>query len=245
MLYGSHGMGPSYSGTGLLDRILLRLDKGMANGSQRSLRGHLRSLWKRVPAELRGQLRPIRKHFKGMLRPPQFMGSQQDRRFFEVYANNATGGVRLNLRGREGHGTVDPDEAEDLMNFLITEIRKIVNSETGEPLVDDVISTSDRYRGPYVGQMPDLLVRWNRNAPIRSVRSEAIGELSHEYLDNRTGDHTPEGFCVISGPGVESGSQGSAVRTVDFAPAIAEYFGLELNSHDGRAFQLSGVAEPA
>jgi predicted AlkP superfamily phosphohydrolase/phosphomutase len=90
-----------------------------------------------------------------------------------------------------------------------------------------------------------LLVRWNRSAPIRSVRSEAIGELSHEYLDNRTGDHTPEGFCVISGPGVEAGSQGSAVRTVDFAPAIAEYFGLELNSHDGRAFQLSGVAEPA
>jgi predicted AlkP superfamily phosphohydrolase/phosphomutase len=245
MFYGSHGMGPSYSGTGLLDRILLRLDKGRPGSSHRSLRGHLRNAWKSVPEELRGHLRPLRRHFRGVLRPPQLMGSQQDRRFFEVYANNATGGVRLNLRGREGSGTVEPDEAEDVIRFLIDEISKIVNSETGEPLVEDVIATGDWYQGPHVGRMPDLLVRWNRSAPIRSIRSDAIGELSHEYLDNRTGDHTPEGFCVISGPGVEPGVEAEAVRTADFAPSIAACFGRELQSHDGRAFQLAGVAQPA
>ena len=246
MLFGSHGMGPSYSGTGLLDRILLRLDKGTSSsGTGRSLRGTLRRAWKRVPAELRGQLKPIRKHFRGMLRPQTFVGSQAHRRFFEVYANNATGGVRVNLKGREGQGVVEPDEAEEVIRYLVTEIRKIVNTETGEPLVEDVIITSDWYHGPHVPRMPDLLVRWNRNAPIRSVRSETIGELAHEYVDNRTGDHTPDGFCVIAGPGIEPDSEGAVVRTADFAPSIASHFGCELACHDGRTFQIAGVTQPA
>jgi predicted AlkP superfamily phosphohydrolase/phosphomutase len=245
MLFGSHGMGPAYSGTGLLDRILLRLDKGMQNGTRRTLRGRLRTVWKQVPAELRGRLRPLRKHFKGMLRQPTFVGSQDDRRFFEVFANNATGGVRLNLKGREGQGCVDPDEAEELIRFLITELGRVVNSDTGEPLVEDVISSSDCYQGPHVGKMPDLLVRWNRNAPIRRVRSDAIGELSHEYFDNRTGDHTPDGVCVAVGPGIAAGTTGAAVRTVDFAPTIADFFGLGVARQDGQAFELASVTETA
>ena len=245
MLYGSHGMGPSYSGTGLLDRILLRLDKGVPGAPGRSARARLRRLWKRVPAEVRGHLRPLRRHFKGALRQPQLMGGRADRRFFEVYANNATGGVRLNLKGREGNGTVEPDDAEDVIRELIAELRKVVNSETGEPLVEDVIATRDWYHGPHAGVLPDLLVRWNRNAPIRSVRSDAIGELSHEYTDNRTGDHTPDGFCVIAGPGVEPGREGATVRTADFAPSIAAVFGRELKCHDGRVFQIAGETQPA
>lgn len=249
VLFGSHGMGPSYSGTGLLDRILLRLDKGTANGSspnvRNRVRGRLRQAWKRLPAELRGRLKPIRKHFRGALKQPQLMGSHEERRFFEVYANNAAGGIRLNLRGREGHGIVEPDEAEALIQYLITEIRKVENTETGEPLVEDVVATGEWYRGPYVDRMPDLLVRWNRNAPIRSVRSAAIGHLAHEYLDNRSGDHTPDGICVIAGPGIDAGTQGARIRTADFAPSIAEHFGLELARHDGRAFRITGVAQPA
>lgn len=257
MLFGSHGMGPSYSGTGLLDRILLRLDKRLESGAgghadaapgsrfASPVKSRLRKLWKSLPAEWRGRLRPVRRYVKGMLRQPQFVASKADRRFFEVYANNAAGGVRLNLKGREGNGTVEPDEAENLISYLITEIRNVKNAETGEPLVDDVIATSEWYRGPYVARMPDLLVRWNRNAPIRSVRSEAIGELSHEYLDNRTGDHTPDGICIIAGPNVEPGTR-EAVRTADLAPSIAEFCGCRLSRHDGRVFSLSGgVTEPA
>jgi predicted AlkP superfamily phosphohydrolase/phosphomutase len=245
MLYGSHGMGPSYSGTGLLDRILLRLDKGRPDASHASLRGRLRSAWKRVPVEWRGRLKPLRRPFKGALRQPRFMGQYSERRFFEVHANNATGGVRLNLKGREGQGTVEPGEAPDLIRFLKAEIRKLINAETGEPLAEDVIASSDWYPGPDSSRMPDLLVLWNRNAPIRRVRSDAIGELSNDYLDNRSGDHTADGFCVLSGPAVEV-AETKTVRTVDFAPSIAEYFGRELGDHDGQAFRIAAaVAHPA
>jgi predicted AlkP superfamily phosphohydrolase/phosphomutase len=111
--------------------------------------------------------------------------------------------------------------------------------------VEDVIATRDWYHGRHAGVLPDLLVRWNRNAPIRSVRSDAVGALSHEYTDNRTGDHTPDGFCVIAGPGVEPGREGATVRTADFAPSIAAHFGRELECHDGRVFQIAGETQPA
>lgn len=245
LLFGSHGMGPSYSGTGLLDRILLRLDQGPPAAPGRSFKGRLRAAWKRIPPEIRGQLRPLRRRFPGALREPRLMGGRPDRRFFEVYANNATGGIRLNLAGREGQGIVEPEDAEDVIRYLITELGRIVNAETGEPLVEEVIVTGERYRGPYVGRMPDLLVRWNRSAPIRSVRSPAIGELAHEYLDNRSGDHTPEGFCVLAGPGVEPGTRGAALRAADFAPSIAAFFGRELACHDGKVFPIAEIGQPA
>lgn len=250
LLFGSHGMGPAYSGTGLLDRVLLRLDapaesRHRAPERRRSLRGPLRALWKRVPAEVRGRLRPLRRHLKGALRQPQLVGGRGDRRFFEVYANNATGGVRLNLKGREGGGVVAPEDADAVLRELVDELRAVVNAETGEPLVDDLVLTRDHYPGPFTDRMPDLLVCWNRNAPIRSVRSDAIGTLQHDFLDNRTGDHTPDGFCVMTGPGLEAGAQRAAIATADFAPAIAAFFGRELERHDGRPFSMAGVDRSA
>lgn len=239
MVIGSHGMGPSFSGTGLLDRILWRLDRGVAAKRTRTAKGSLRALWHRVPKELRGLLKPLRRPFKGMLRPGTFLDDQQHRRYFEVYANNATGGIRLNIKGREGHGCVDADEAEALIEHLTAELRAIVNVDTGEPLVADVIVTQQCYPGPHLDQLPDVLVLWNRSAPIERVYSKAIGELSQQYDDNRTGDHTPDGICVLSGANVSAAGIAPSIRTVDFAPAIADFFGAELGDHDGHAFSLT------
>lgn len=241
MLIGSHGMGPSFSGTGLLDRILQRLDQGVAAKPARTAKGSLRALWHRVPKEQRGWLKPLRRPFKGMLRPGVFLDDHRHRRYFEVYANNATGGIRLNMKGRESDGCVEAEEAEALILRLTAELRSIVNVDTGEPLVADVIVTRQWYPGPHLSQLPDMLVRWNRSAPIKRVYSEAIGELSQQYDDNRTGDHTPDGICVVAGSAVGAAGTAPAIRTVDFAPTIADFFGVELGEHDGHAFGLTTV----
>ncbi len=240
MLFGSHGMGPSFSGTGMLDRILLRLDKGTGRAAPRSRQARLRALWHRLPSEMRGRLKPLRHRVRGALpQSPRFLGDHANRRFFEVYANNATGGVRLNIKGREGSGTVEPDEADDLLGYITGELRKVINAETGEPLVHDVIVTRKEYSGDFVETLPDLLVTWNRSAPIERVTSDTIGEVSREHVDNRTGDHTPDGICIIAGYGADARGEAPAIKTADLAPSIARFFGIELREHDGRPFELA------
>jgi predicted AlkP superfamily phosphohydrolase/phosphomutase len=239
MLFGSHGMGPSYSGTGLLDRILQRIDAGSPAGASRSAKGNLRALWHRVPKETRGWLKPLRRPFKGMLRPVTFVGNRQNRRCFEVHANNATGGIRLNIKGREASGTVAAEDAAALQVHLIRELRAIVNTDSGEPLVADVIVSSERYPGMHQDQLPDLLVIWNRSAPIRQVHSATIGTLVQQNPDNRTGDHTPDGFCVVRSLPNARQEMADTIRTVDFAPTIAEFFEVRLRAQDGQVFPLT------
>ena len=239
MLFGSHGMGPSFSGTGMLDRILLRLDKGKDGVAQTSHKARLRALWHRVPLEVRGRMKRLRRPFRGALRPPEFLGDHANRRFFEVYANNASGGIRLNLKGREGRGTVAAgEEATALLRYLATELRKVRNADNGEPLVADIVVTGDVYSGSHVAQLPDLLVTWNRSAPIERVVSPTIGEVAREHLDHRTGDHTPDGICVVAGHGMRARGEAAAIRTADLAPSIARFFGIELRDHDGQPFDL-------
>ncbi len=234
-------MGPSFSGTGLLDRILLRLDKGTGRVARHSRKARLRALWHRVPIEIRGRLKLLRRPFRGALHPPKFLGDHANRRFFEVYANNASGGVRLNIKGREGSGTVEPGEADELLRFLTAELMKVVNADTGEPLIKDIVVTRKEYSGIYLEKLPDLLVTWNRNAPIERVRSDTIGELSREHLDNRTGDHTPDGICILAGHGADMRGDVAAIKTADIAPSIARFFGIELRDHDGQPFELTSL----
>lgn len=249
MVFGSHGMGPAYSGTGLLDRMLWQLDMDQEAtapprpSTAQRLRAPLRRLWRALPAEARGRLRPLRRPFRGRLRPSRFIGDREQRRFFEVYANDATGGVRFNLEGREGNGKVTRAQADQLVHYLATELRRIENVDTGEPVVDEVVDTRERYLGPHIDQLPDLLIRWNRRAPIRAVRSPAIGELVHEYANNRTGDHTPSGLCIVAGPAVAGDSIGEDIRTADIAPTIAAWFGVELEPRDGEPFTIAAPTE--
>lgn len=239
VLLGSHGMGPHYSATGLLDRILHALERGRPAPRARSLRGSLRALWHRVPADVRARLRPLRKPFAGLLHPPLFLPHPSERRFFEVYANNAAGGVRLNLQGREASGRVAPAEAPALLAWLCDELRRVVNVETGEPLVEDVVFAQERYPGPHASVLPDLLAIWNRRAPIRVVSSPTIGTLMQEAVEGRTGDHTADGVFMARGPGVRARGRIDGVQIADFAPTIAAWFERDIGPGDGR--QIPGL----
>ncbi|MEN8822505.1 MAG: alkaline phosphatase family protein [Abyssibacter sp.] len=238
MLFGSHGMGPQYSGTGLLDRVLLTLDQGRPAARSRSWKASARALWQTLPVEWRARMKHLRKPFEGKLHPPRFLGNHAQRRFFEVYANNASGGVRINLKGREAQGLVDPADYPALVAQLQLQLRELVNVDTGEPLVDDVIVTRDHYDGAYLDALPDLLVVWNRNHPIRAVHSEATGTIVQETVDGRTGDHTPNGIYLVSGPAVAGTGEGAVVKAEDFAPSLAEFFGCQLAETDGQSRSL-------
>jgi len=235
VFYASHGIGPQYTGTSLLDRILYNLEHGIHSKRKNpSLKKRLRALWRAAPRDLRLALMPLRNRFRGALGHSLFLPHPETRKFFEVFCTNGTGGVRINLRGRESHGLVDPSDYGVLLDRVSSDLSKIVNVETGEPLIDQIVRLQEIFPGPYASQLPDLGLVWNRKHPIRYVSSPQIGTLAQEHVDGRSGDHRQEGLFLAAGHGVRGGGLNKVVEAADFAPTIRRIFGLPPQACDGK-----------
>jgi predicted AlkP superfamily phosphohydrolase/phosphomutase len=234
LLFTSHGMRSQYSASGLLDRILLHLETGSHGDEGFDFKQALRSTWRKMPAGLRSTLGPLRNQMGGLQVREPFAGNRENRRFFEVPANNATGGVRVNLVGREAAGLVNPSEYEDLLDWLESGLSKVRIVETGEPLIKEIARSQNIHPGPCADRLPDLLVNWNNKAPIGSVFSPDIGEIRHTFSpDRRTGDHLPTGMFLARGPNITRGLLNKHVDVIDFAPTIASFLGNDNVAFDG------------
>jgi hypothetical protein len=87
--------------------------------------------------------------------------------------------------------------------------------------------------------LPDLLVEWDWEAPVRSVWSRRLGRIDAEYSGVRTGDHRPGGLLLVRGPGVAPGRI-PPVAITDIAPTVAALLGVRLDDVDGHA--IPGLA---
>ena len=148
----------------------------------------------------------------------------------------------MNLVGREPKGKVSPGrEYDECCETLIRDLMNFVNVETGEPLVKRVIRSCDIYEGECMQDLPDLLVEWNRSAPVSEVYSPKTGRISGKYKKCRTGDHKPEGLFFIKSPSLAPGEISQPVSVMDLAPTLASLSGVELGGVDGRSI----VTHPA
>ncbi len=236
LLFISHGMGPHYSGTKILDRILENLEQGVQSHGEKNLKEKIRTVWHLVPPEARAKLRPIKKHFNGMLQSKdgEFSGNRQNRRFFEVFVNNRTAGVRVNLKGREANGQVDPAELDGLLGQLTEDLLAITNLDSNERLVEEVIRPSDHYSGEFMDRLPDLLVTWNRSGPINNIQSDKIGTIRRAFPDARRGDHTPFGYFLAAGDGIDAQVLNDRVDTIDFFPTICSALDIAADEYEGK-----------
>jgi predicted AlkP superfamily phosphohydrolase/phosphomutase len=166
-------------------------------------------------------------------------GDRHRRRCFLVPTNDNCAGVRINLAGREPRGIVQPGaELEALCDELRRELLALVEPTSGRPLVREVLRTRDVFAGERAGDLPDLLVRWHRDAPIAGAASPRIGRIDREYRGNRTGDHRAYGALLVRAAGADVGTPGAHLGTVsvtDVAPTIGALLGVPLPAADGRA----------
>lgn len=233
VVYCSHGMGQRFSGTHLLDKILLRLEGIECRDTPGPVTSLMRGLWRRLPSPMRLALKPAQaKAYKKIYRDG-FGGNRHKRRCFEILANDRTAGIRINLAGRESQGRVLPGkEYDSLCSELERKLMRIINLDTGERLVDEVHRTAGCHKGPRQHDLPDLLVTWNRVGSLRRIGSPDIGEMQHVELSYRTGDHKPDGRFFAYGPGIARGPA-PAVEAVDFAPTFASLLGAPMPATDG------------
>ncbi|HZP73581.1 MAG TPA: alkaline phosphatase family protein [Gaiellaceae bacterium] len=128
--------------------------------------------------------------------------------------------VRLNVRGREPAGIVEPGidyaRATDELARLFGDLRL---GPDGEPAVDRVLRAAELGGRPDGSDgTPDVLVVWSKTARVERVHSDLIGTVEVPRTDGRTGQHRPLGFVAGVGPGIAAA--GSAIVGTDQATLL-------------------------
>ncbi|MGQ9569931.1 MAG: alkaline phosphatase family protein [Thermodesulfovibrionales bacterium] len=153
----------------------------------------------------------------------------------------------INLKGRFPNGTVNPgSEYENLREWLIKELKNIVDTDTNEPAVDKVYRGEEVYNGDCIENAPDLLVTWRNHQytswPGYRDRERSLFEPSlyhSDYSDwsklQKGGNHRPNGILFMKGENIKKGYKLEGARIIDLAPTILYLMGTSIPSDmDGK-----------
>jgi predicted AlkP superfamily phosphohydrolase/phosphomutase len=208
IVFADHGMQANYRGDHFIEAILERLglcEPGRGRlGSGIAHPTPVGAAWQR--------LRPLLHRITRRVGPAGLTGTLR-RRFGEAAQLNwsrtqafalptdRSSYIRINVRGREPQGCVEPGADYDaLLDTIEREFRALVNGETGEPAVEEVFRVQTLYPGPRAAELPDLAILWSSASPINVIESPAIGRLQMRISERRPGNHRAEGFLFAQGP---------------------------------------------
>ncbi len=266
MLVSGDGMGPNYSGSHMLPELLSRMalfnhmpqgDEAAAAPSPKAVKKDMLSaLRNMVPKSVRSAvsrtLLPRSVNEKLSLRWKTAGISWEHTQAFLI-ENANEGYIRINLKGREPQGTVEPGAAyEALCKKLYQALHGMTNPANGRPAAHKVYKTDDIYSGPCRSHMPDLIVTWNEAAQITTeLLTEQYGVLRHavpgcEVAPYYSGNHRPNAFTAAVGPGIAPGTILEGASIMDLAPSILTYFNLEPPAYmPGRVLGELGIPAPS
>ncbi|MFW6078043.1 MAG: alkaline phosphatase family protein [Gemmatimonadota bacterium] len=163
------------------------------------------------------------------------------------------GYLRINLRGREAEGIVSPGREHDIVIEEVTEaFRAFRDLWTGRPIVRSVEPVEEMVGSdaPRRSVLPDLIVRWANvrargSAGIRSPFGELRWGRGRRLPSGRSGNHTPHGWFVATGPGIEPAREDATHDAVDLLPTAYHWLGATApDRFQGRPI-ASAVGEPA
>lgn len=248
IVFSSHGMGPCNLPYGLARDLLVTLGHTQPirprNYNRRNYVGKrvLRPVLKRaigsIPAALREHLRPlappIRRTVAGLAGQIDFQGSA----CFPVHDTPAHSGIRLNVVGREPVGVLRPGaEVDHFIDRLEKDLGGLKNADNGTPVVLHFQRTRKLYDGEFADVLPDVIVSWNQDTPVRRIYSSSFGELRCNFNHPRTGHHRPEGFFMAAGPKITPAELPAVHSIMDYAPTISEMLGVTGLEFDGRPIE--------
>ncbi|OAI40714.1 hypothetical protein AYO40_04475 [Planctomycetaceae bacterium SCGC AG-212-D15] len=149
--------------------------------------------------------------------------------------------LRINLKGRQPHGTVAAGaHYEEVCNRLIQALSQWRHPVTNQPIIEKVYRRDEVYSGPYTGEAPDLVAKWalcqgyNYSFRLSSKTSKGKwlkqfdgrqGEFG-KYFNNKSGSHRDDGIFLAAGPGLRSAVEIQGARIIDLAPTILHVLGV-------------------
>ena len=145
------------------------------------------------------------------------------------------GHIRINLKGREARGIVDPSEYDLVCSEIEEWLYQIKNARTEQPVVKKVIRTRANPLTESDAKLPnaDLIVVWQERITdvVDSPQLGRIGPVPYFRL----GGHRSQGFVLGKGPDIEAGKTLKNSQVVDLAPTILDLMGIDIPEHfDGK-----------
>jgi predicted AlkP superfamily phosphohydrolase/phosphomutase len=154
-------------------------------------------------------------------------------------------GVFINRKGREANGIVEEgDELRNLKRELMQKLKGLVDEETGEVSILDVVDTESALSGPYAYDAPDLLVGYN--AGYRNSWTCATGRVTEKVFEDNTkhwsGDHCVDPKVVPAVLFVNREINTTRPDIKDIAPTVLKLFGVGIPKYM-KGKPLVGVPE--
>jgi predicted AlkP superfamily phosphohydrolase/phosphomutase len=109
--------------------------------------------------------------------------------------------IRLNVKGRESPGYFEPGSAElaGYAGWLGERLSAIKVAATGEPLIRKIVLVDQELPGSRRDFLPDLILDWAPDAPVRRICSPDIGDVEVSLATGRGGNHNDSAFVIASG----------------------------------------------
>jgi predicted AlkP superfamily phosphohydrolase/phosphomutase len=231
-----HGMGFNFSQEHFVRRAMDRINATFGGGGPARddppapQRGLIRALRESIPASLQHgiaravpvQVRDwvVSREVTGGLDWPRVPGFALRSDLYSF--------VRLNLKGRERLGMLEP--GSDAYGRYIEHVRKgffnLRAVGTDKPIISDIVPAPEMFPGARRNLLPDFILRWTNEYPAVEVRSPELGLIRAAPDSGRTGEHRPGGFALLLGRGVKEGRLAPLAHNRDFPAFVSHLLGV-------------------
>ena len=239
LVFSPDGMGPNTSRNEILPDMVSRIVSAQTKGKDLSQRPKFWSgLRERVPIAWRDAVKKrLPERIQDFLSSYWRMGGIDwaATPVFAAVPSDTVGLVRVNLKGREALGIVEPgEEYENWINIITRGLSSFMDADTGVPLVSRILRSGQLgLQGKRLPYLPDLIVIWGDSpaSQHREINSPLYGAIPwptpFDNPDSRSGNHTPQGFLLAVGGPFEPVRALPDIQLEDIAPTLVDLLGAE------------------
>lgn len=214
-----HGFGPLYKWLHINTWLNQKGWLGLKSGPLRTMRilRAVRNVVKRLdPYNWRKKL----KKKSGVISVADVMGLIDWSGTRAFAASAAEQGIRINLKGREAFGIVNPGkEYEETRDRLIADLRELRDSETGEPIVTEIWKREEVFTGPGMERAADIIFLCHGGEYV-SETFPGWKVLEKTDWTRGMGTHRMDGMFMAYGPGIKKGATLQNASLQDLTPTL-------------------------
>lgn len=156
---------------------------------------------------------------------------------------HGTNAIRINLKGRESGGSVDPAEYDAVVERVRERLLALRDPE-GNAIVTKVERRDELYHGPEVDLAADLLISGHDDSVWFYYSEGDVPEDIFEKSGWASGNHEPDGIFLGWGPDFAPGATLEGAHIADILPTLFATMGVPIpDDVDGRVL-VDALARP-